>query len=106
MTVVQSLFAESLPCSDLSAESEVLYPQPFCPEAIAPRRRTAFDWVVNLMAIALVAAFLLSALLQFVFLMLGLVLLTAILYRLYRLVWQFHHTWQSRKSPATPTPDP
>lgn len=105
MNVVQSPFAKSLPCSDLSAESEVLYPQPFCPEAIAPHRRTPFDWVVNLMAIALVASVLLSALLQFVFLMLGLILLTTVLYGLYRLAWRFY-TWQSRKSHAMPTPDP
>jgi len=104
MNVVQSPFAESLPCSDLSPESEVLYPQPFCPEAITPRRRTPFDWVVNLMAIALVAAVLLSALLQFVFLVLGLVLLAAILYGLCRLVWRFY-TWQSRQSHAPPSPD-
>ncbi|GAB4141364.1 MAG: hypothetical protein Fur0046_17280 [Cyanobacteria bacterium J069] len=86
-------FVEPLSCSELSAsESDVLYPQPFCPEAIAPRTRTAFDWVINLMAIALVAAVLLSALLQFLFLALGLVFLAAILYGLYRLSCQLHQT--------------
>lgn len=105
MNVVQPSVAKPPPCSDLSAESEVLYPQPFCPEAIAPRRRTPFDWVINLMAIALVAAVLLSALLQFVFLALGLVLLTAALYKLYRLAWRLHPQ-PSGKSYTTPTPDP
>lgn len=97
MNVVQSTFAKPLPCSDLSAEeSEVLYPQPFCPEAIAPHRHTPFDWVVNLMAIALVAAVFLSALLQFVFLALGVVLLTVAFYALCRLIWRLY-VWQSRK---------
>lgn len=105
MNVVQSTFAKPLPCSDLSAESEVLYPHPFCPEAIAPHRHTPFDWVVNLMAIALVAAIFLSALLQFVFLALGLVLLTVALHGLYRLVWRLY-VWQFRKSHATLMPDP
>jgi hypothetical protein len=98
-------FADPLPSSNLpssslpTAESDVLYPQPFCPEVIAPRRRTPFDWVVNLMAIALVAAVCLSALLQFVFLALALVVLAAALYGLYRLIWQLY-TWQVHKPPT------
>ncbi|GAB4475151.1 MAG: hypothetical protein OHK0037_36310 [Elainellaceae cyanobacterium] len=99
MSFADPLPSSKLPSSNLStAESDVLYPQPFCPEAIAPRRRTPFDWVVNLMAIALIAAVCLSALLQFVFLALTLIVLAAALYGLYRLIWQLY-AWQTRNPP-------
>lgn len=98
MSFADPLPSSQLPSSDRSAtESDLLYPQPFCPEAIAPRRRTPFDWVINLMAIALIAAISLSALLQFVFLALALVVLTVALCALYRLIWHLY-TWQLHKS--------